>query len=250
MKKLHFLSPKMAKRLTLAAVIATATMFASSTTASAVDIGASFEPTTDTNPYTGLGVLGETFTAFDGPAGGGNATITQLLGQGVTLSLAPTEDADGFYFSDEAGSATNLFGSFAAGYDPAGLAFTYTLSGLTAGATYNIALYAEDLGGRSGDNATTFTVNSTNYSVGPANGGGAFEQQSPTGTFSPGNTQVVRGITANSSGDIVVTSTGPGGYQEINGISVESAPEPGTWALLLGGVGALFGLQTLRRRVS
>ncbi len=121
---------------------------------------------------------------------------------------------------------------------------TFTLSGLTAGKLYNVAFYAGNFGNSTNGadaHPISGTVNGTSFTIaGLANDAPA---------FTANNSALINNIAASSSGTITInTTTSSANYTPFNGVGVEAAPEPSTWVSMLGGVGALAGMQALRRR--
>jgi len=138
----------MKKYLSLTSLALAAT-FAIAGNASAQTIGANFVDVTAGNGgpgtvYTGTGVLGESFVAFDGPGEEGNQSEGPIpLGGGVSLKLAQNTPTAADYFQYFGGGATNLFSN--ALIDDFGSGFTFTFSGLTAGKSYDVAVYSSDI---------------------------------------------------------------------------------------------------------
>jgi hypothetical protein len=117
--------------------------------------------------------------------------------------------------------------------------FTLDLTSLPAGDTVSIAA----IGGDGGNPGTTVSVDSgTGVQINEANSDG-------TGTFTSlltGGTATSYTLTSTSSNVDYTNDEG-----DITGILItisSSTPEPTTWALMLGGIGALVAFQGLRRR--
>ena len=202
------------------------------------------------NPgYTGVGKLGESFVPSAGP-GSGNQSRTTPLGSGVIFTISNPGAGNNYAESETSAAntlANNLFTSDNVIFNP-GNSLTFTFTGLTAGSTYNLALYAGDLGDRKGDDRVNLTVNGTAVTpVGAVYGNNAFILNTAT---IQGNYEIVPAI-ANVSGAITIVGSdaGPSGYAEIAGFGIQSVPEPSSWvASLLGGFAVLVGVNRMRRR--
>ncbi len=198
-------------------------------------------------------MLGEFFVPSPGPGGGGDGSQqvrTTPLGSGVTFSISNpvvTGNNGNQYAQDEANLPDNLFTSSNVTFG-AGGSLTFTFSGLMAGSAYNLALYAGDLGHRSGDDPVHFTINGLAVTpVGPVNGMGAFILNTAA---SPGNYEIIPARADGNGAITIVGSDAPGGngYVKISGFGIASAPEPSTRACLLGGLGVLVGFNRMRRQ--
>lgn len=66
---------------------------------------------------------------------------------------------------------------------------------------------------------------------------------------SPGNYEIIPARADGYGAITIVGSDAPGGngYVEISGFGIASAPEPSTWACLLGGLGVLVRFNRMRR---
>ena len=213
--------------------------------ATAQDVGANFSDNGTT--YTGTGLLGEVFTGFSGAGAFGSINIGPTsIGGGVSLTLQTTQPPsnNGDYFTSR-GSFSQTPGGTDAGIYAGALETrpndteTFTLSGLTAGMLYNVAFYAGNFGNSTnGADAQPIsgTVNGTSFMIaGAANDAPA---------FTANNSAVIDNVVAAGNGTITInTTTSSANYTPFNGVGVEAAPEPSTWVSMLGGAGALAGMQ-------
>jgi hypothetical protein len=236
--------PNKMKKHFLLTSLALITSFSFVSHAAAQTIGANFVDETHGNGgpgsvYTGTGVLGETFVAFEGPGEEGNQSEGPiLLGQGVSLKLAQNDTGAADYFQYSGGGATDLFSN--ALIDDFGAGFTFTLSGLTAGKSYNVAVYGSD--------NVSFVGGSASWTVqGKAIG-------STTGTsgaaFSNGQNYLVDdNVVANSLGDIVIVTSSGASFTQYSGVSVAAVPEPSSYVLsLIGGLALVIALRRTTSR--
>ena len=253
----------MNKLLLVGACVAVISAFAGVESVSAQMIGAEF----DFHPYqagaiTNTGALGESFVNFNaaGPNGNnvGGLTVSQVLGQGVTLTVSTPNQNDqyttgsGYEEAPFTGGIGAYDGSAATNPDT----LTFTLSGLTPFALYNVAAYAAEVdpAAFSFNNGLTYMPVTGNQTPGDGNAGDY------SGMFIAGENYVSSPVNANASGDIVVVEKGifsEGGatgyqtyYAKAQGIGVSfvsDVPEPGTWALVAGSA-AVIGSCVMRRR--
>ena len=233
---------KMKTYVSLASLVILLNMSFSDPTSAQV-IGANFVDNTHGNGgpgtvYAGTGVLGESFVPWYGPGEPGDPSTTVLLGQGVSLTLLQNDPNEASHFEYDGGGATDLYANSIV-EDPAlsdetsGAGYTWTLSGLVKGDAYDVAVYS--------DSNIGWTVQGV--SIGSTTGGSAPAFSSPADYLIDYN------VLANSSGDIILDSTAPDPFNYISGISVAAAPEPSTWAMLLGGLGLLAFWRVRTRRV-
>lgn len=207
--------------------------------------------------YTGTGAAPDTGTVWN-QANGTSGTGTLLTdledsqGNPTTVSLSELTTGGG-QRNETSPAVTNalldsyLFLTSSTATD------TFTISGLTAGAQYDLYLYASD-GGLANGQGAAFTVNGVSF----GQTGSKTTTSSATATTIPTsdlNISYVEGTTtADANGDIAVTfgsntvsSTNGGIFNGFQLVGPSTVPEPTDIALF--GVGAL-GLLLLRRRRS
>jgi hypothetical protein len=186
-----------------------------------------------------------------------NAALSDASGDPTlaTLTLTSTD-----FYSTGAGTATNddtlVSGKIGPNYNGSA---SFTVSGLTAG-TYDLIVYAvNDTAGQ----PATFSDGTTSFSFSDDTGPdfAANNQYNPA-TNTTATAAAAEGDTANyaefddltvgAGGSITLTSTqltpsGVGGG-DFNGFQlIEQTPEPSTYALMLGGLGALVLALRMRK---
>ncbi len=187
--------------------------------------------------FSGTGALGETEVPL--AIGNGSFTnVSETLADGVTLVINSPEFNGTSPSNPAIVSATNgtIYENYVFGSESPN---TLTFTGLTAGASYEVAAYAES--------ADTFTLGSTSVTASGAYSGG--------GTYTPytlGVNYATLMGTADSSGDLTI-SVAPGtGHTNFRmagvGIASVTTPEPASAATLLGGAAVLL-LLARRKRV-
>lgn len=117
----------------------------------------------------------------------------------------------------------------------------FTLSNLTPGASYELQIFAASTGGAQGTETLT---------DGSASGVLAFGTLYASGTPSAAD-YIIETFTANMSGTETIsvadnTNTNAVVFNAIN-LRELPIPEPGTWALMMGGLLVLFGVQRSRK---
>ncbi len=207
--------------------------------------------------YTGTGAAPDNGTVWN-QAQDTNGTGTLLTdledsqGNPTTVSLSDLTSAPNGQRNETSPAVTNaLLDSYL--FLGTGVTDGFTISGLTAGAQYDLYLYASD-GGLANGQGAAFTVNGVSF----GQTGSKTQTSSATATTIPtsdlGISYVEGTTTADANGDIAVAftsntvSTSNGG--DFNGFQLvgpSAVPEPTDIALF--GVGAL-GLLLLRRRRS
>lgn len=130
-----------------------------------------------------------------------------------------------------------LMGQYAAVADSLGASSaTFTLSGLAPSSVYNLYLY----GKQGWSTATTFTVGTESQST----SSGAFD-----GTFTTGRDYVrFANVAADATGTITGTMTAAAIYGAINGLQLQSVPEPSTIVLAAAGLIGLLAYAWRRRK--
>lgn len=155
-----------------------------------------------------------------------------------TTSPNPSFLMDGYAFNE-----TNASSGF-----PVVATTAFTLSGLTAydGKAFTLVVYAA--GNNSGE-GNTLTLSGASTATGSTTGadrninnGVGDAYQTFTGTVTGDTLTITAAPNDTFSGD-------NGGNTEVNGFQLQIAPEPSTWATMLAGLGLLFGIARLRRRV-
>lgn len=143
-------------------------------------------------------------------------------------------------------TAGNLAGgafNFGPGGDP--YALNLTITGLTAGLTYNISFLSANNGSGAGYDTRSITLTATGATSGSATATGILAGNPNEGV---GN---IPGIVADGTGTIsieVANTAGNGGFLNVLEIDTVSTPEPSTVALsVIGGLGLLFVLVRRRR---
>ena len=189
--------------------------------------------------FSGTGALGETEVPL--AIGNGSFTnVSETLADGVTLVINSPEFNGTSPSNPAIVSATNgtIYENYVFG---SGSPNTLTFTGLTAGASYEVAAYAES--------ADTFTLGSTSVTASGAYSNG--------GTYTPytlGVNYATLMGTADSSGDLTI-SVAPGtGHTNFRiagvGIASVTTPEPASAATLLGGTAALLLIARRKRGIS
>lgn len=182
--------------------------------------------------YSGTGVFGDTIVALSIGNGVPNPATVYTLGDGVGISFTAPGALNGT--DDE---STGFPGTIYQGYafDPtANDVVTLTLSGLTAGDTYDLAGYAGE------GSPVTFAASTSGTLTGI---------NTDPSVFSLGNNYTTFTAIADLNGDITVTATpAAGNIIRFSGLSIESVPEPSSIALL--GLGTLALLAVARHRFS
>jgi PEP-CTERM motif len=223
---------------------------ASSSIASAQLIGASIvQSSTATNNNYGFnttGVLGESFVDFNPGYTSDGAIISQtgsqLLGDGITLSYSTANQ--NVQYTSSPDYNTNPYSGYILAGDGGANSFTFTLSGLQAGATYNVVAYDA-----TGDSQTySFNGSAPQLVLGAEHTDGTTGNGVYNNTFAAGqNYTEGTNIVADSNGDITIIDNGAysgngyGDFAVTNGISVQfvaaaATPEPSTWALMAIGL--------------
>lgn len=166
--------------------------------------------------------------AFSGPATAVGVTFSGFSG---IIANSPTSSA-------LSGLPSTPFGAqsgFLQGYQGAGSAIDWAVSGLTAGRTYALSFASA---GSSLVGAETFSVSAFGNSL---------------GTFTPGSsfaTTTLRFVAGpTGSGSIVFTGNAVGGNNasSLDNLSISSVPETGTWAMMILGLGCV-GFALRRKR--
>ncbi len=130
----------------------------------------------------------------------------------------------------------------------------FTMSGLTAydGKTFTLVVYA--VGNNPGEGnvvtlsgASTATGLTTGANRDISSGVGVAYQEF-TGTITGDTLTIAAGSNTTYAGDFNANGVSDG-VTEVNGFQLQIAPEPSTWATMLAGLGLLFGIARLRRRV-
>jgi hypothetical protein len=204
-----------------------------STLGSYFDAASAYGTITVNNGVAGVGGTNTLFNALTGnPASDGAISVTIGDGQGAYGASFTTATPSSTSYSDLVN--TGVFG--------AGGASTVTLTGLTVGSEYQIQSWSY----YSGDSATATTDYSNGLlSSNPLYVSDAVSLLNQTGQFAIGT------FTATSADESFDFST-TGGHQFINDVSVRdltvAAPEPSTWAMMLGGL-VMLGF-CVRRKAS
>ncbi len=243
-------------------LLAAVTIAASTATASiaAADVINVQYPVTSNNGgytvYTGTGAAPDTGTVWNQAqdTSGTGTLLTDLedsQGNATTISLSELTSGPNGQRTEKTPAVTNALLDnylFLSSTNPTD---GFTISGLTAGAQYDLYLYASD-GGLANGQGAAFTVNGVSF----GQTGSKTQTSGATGTTIPtsdlGISYVEGATTADANGDIAVTFTANtvspanggifNGFQLVGPLAV---PEPTDIALF--GVGAL-GLLLLRRR--
>lgn len=118
---------------------------------------------------------------------------------------------------------------------------SFTLSNLTPGASYELQIFAASTGGAQGTETLT---------DGSANGVLAFGTLFASGTPSAAD-YIIETFTANISGTETISVADKANTNAVvfNAVNLRElpVPEPGTWALMIGGLAVLFGVQRSRK---
>lgn len=182
--------------------------------------------------YSGTGVFGDSIVALSIGNGVPNPATFYSLGDGVSISFTAPGALNG---TDDGnvGFPGTIYHGYA--FDPAADdVVTMTLSGLTAGATYNLAGYAGE------GSPVTFAASTSGTATG---------LNTDPSVFSLGNNYATFTGVADLSGVLTVTATpDAGNIIRFSGLSIESVPEPATCAIL--GLGALALIIIGRNRFS
>ena len=248
--------------LSAAVTIAASTAMASIATADVINVQ---YPVTSNNGgytvYSGTGAAPDTGTVWN-QAQDSNGTGTLLTdledsqGNPTNVSLSELTSGPNGQRTEKSPAVTNALLDnylFLSGDTGTNLVDGFTISGLTAGAQYDLYLYASD-GGLANGQGAAFTVNGVSF----GQTGSKTTTSSATSTTIPtsdlGISYVEGATTADASGDIAVSFTyntvSPTNGGIFNGFQLvgpSTVPEPTDIALF--GVGAL-GLLLLRRRRS
>lgn len=186
-------------------------------------------------PATVLGGAGDTWNYVSpGSKTAGNLNaLLDAAGNATTVNISWTANHWSYDSSQAIGDYRDLLGDYAYVYSGSGgqASSTWTFSGLTANATYDLVLYAA-----AGSNGATWTVGGVAKTADNAAVGGTLDD----------GVEYVRynNAMADGSGNIAILfQPGPGSqFGEMAGMEI--IPEPS--AALLGGLG-LLGLLRLRR---
>jgi len=154
--------------------------------------------------------------------------------------------------TDNSSAQKTLFGgSLGVNFGPA----TFTISGLSAYSSYDLVVYYT--GGTSfadsrDANITASGSSLTYYVAGDNSAYTSFDLSNSTdsSTFASGNYVVFSGLTAATETvamNYVNNNMGLVGFQVTGYEESAPVPEPSTWALMLGGLALLVGVQRLRR---
>jgi len=176
-----------------------------------------------------------------GDFGATNLLYSGGLGSGINFELSGNPQGSDNDGGDPATFPLPLLGvtefSYPGNDDIASGDLTLTISGLQPGQAYNVVL----ADGYNGGDGSAFTLGSTTAQVAGNN---------TVDYFSNGVDDAEFANVVPDSNDSLVITIAPNGdgqnFSNINGFQIEEAPEPGTWALMLGGVG-LLGVAYRRR---
>jgi hypothetical protein len=200
-----------------------------------------------TDTYAQEDLNGQASSSSIAPLSYTGTTWTQAGGYGVTITGTDVP------YSDDTSSTISF--SLAGGADIAnndgsaplpifreveysGSDLTLTISGLQDGQAYNLAMDAAFNGG----DGSAFSIGSSTLQDTGNNSGSSFVSGTNYVEFEsvlPTDNSIVVTIAPNGTGQ---------NFANINGFQIEEAPEPGTWAMMLGGLGVLAFF--LRRRLT
>jgi len=201
-----------------------------------------------------------------GNNGSGNASPTSLTADGVTFNAlipAAASISDGIFSLTAASGSFHSYGNNGGGYPTSGSAsasfaavlsagglygsgpgvITLSASALTTGATYDVQIFNFSNDGV--NESTSFTSGGSSVTLFDNNGAGGnpatYLGQFATGTF-----------TATGANEVIDFANASGGYTPVIGainlVEIAPAPEPSTYALMLGGLlGVVFGLRHRRQ---
>jgi hypothetical protein len=169
----------------------------------------------------------------------GSGSLIDASGASSGLSINYSSDAPYSPYTDGTNknnfattSYANLYGGYIA---TTGNGISITLSGLYAGEAYNLYVYSEQDGTGSSGRSARIT----------ANGVSAVDTQDGAGTFILNANYVLLSGTANASGQVVINVANLNGEADINGLQLQTLPEPASLSIFGAG---LAGLGWVRRR--
>lgn len=176
----------------------------------------------------------------------GTADNAGVTGQYGTLKLWGPGDGSANGLPATSPDGGNFIGS-----DPAfqNGAISQTIGGLTAGAQYDLSFY---WAGAQQFNQTGPTTEGWQVTFGSQTQSTATDS-TPSKGFSPWQLQSFT-FTASSASQVLsfLATGGPSSsippFALLDGVSINQVPEPGSWSVLLGGLGILAGLRTTRLR--
>lgn len=155
---------------------------------------------------------------------------------GVTLTF----DAEGGVISNNTGTQPVPALTDTYLYDNDGGSIGVTLSGLTPNADYRLVLYVASDDAAGGSRALTGTANGVSFAA----------TGNPQPAFMDGENVVELGVTSDGGGDLTISEDNPGngdGEVDLNGLQLQTAPEPASLSLLCIGA-ALLAYRARRGR--
>ncbi len=191
--------------------------------------------------FTGIGVAGGgTWNTYGGSGASGSLLDSTGAASGVTFditsSFGNTDNTGGTNPTSDPATAA-LFEDYIRGAFNNNL--TVTFSGLVPFQTYDLTIYAS---GATMGTGAAFSANFPGATTG-----------ADRGAFVLGDNYLRHDVTADSMGMIAVTAAPTNGDGAVfNGLQISTVPEPSTWVLTLGGLGAVVFLQRfgMRRKQS
>jgi hypothetical protein len=207
--------------------------------------------------YVGQGALSDPGNNYWNPVVFSGTTSSDLLSDGATGSSVTLTEAGlaGVYAGNNYGGSVTqgtppaLFTPF--GYKNGGTA-TLTLNNVANG-VYNLYVYGVNGSDTANGGSTDFTVGSTTlFTMNNANNA-TYGANVNASTFQENYTYVEFADISPVSGTITITAQGSGlggngGEIDFNGLQIEAAPEPGTFALAGVGFVFLLGFLSLKRQ--
>jgi len=183
-----------------------------------------------------------TVTGYSYLFNAGNVDTTGSGSNKLTLWGPNDGSANGLGASQDGGNFVGADGNYYAG------TLSQTLTGLTIGQTYNLTFdwAGAQQAGFTGTNSAMFwstvfggvTQNTASISLDSKGFSGWMQQ-----TFQITATSTSQALTFLANANV----KGAPPFLLLDGVSVTAVPEPGTWALMLGGLGAIAWLARRRR---